>query len=64
MAMTNYIRENKTFLNNVYAKVRCEGFMRRLPVMVVKPEIKLSILGLKRRVTDSLAATSRKCDVI
>lgn len=60
MALTDYIRENKTFLDNVYAKGRCEGIMRRLPVMVVKPEIELGILGAEEACYRQLGCYSKK----
>ena len=45
IGITDYIRNYKTFIDTFYSKGRCEGIMRRLPIMIVKPDIELGILG-------------------
>lgn len=45
VGITDFMLNNKIFIDTFYAKGRCEGIMRRLPILIVKPEIELGILG-------------------
>jgi glucokinase len=43
--ISEYILHSSTFLDNFYAKGRQEKKMRKMPIFVVKPEIKLGLNG-------------------
>ena len=45
MGISDYMRTNDLFMKTFCQKGRCEGIMRGLPVMIVKPHIELGILG-------------------
>ena len=45
MGISNYMRNNPLFMDTFYAKGRCEPVARSLPVLIVKPDIELGILG-------------------
>ena len=45
MGITEYILHSDTFLNNFHMKGRQEKKMRKVPIMIVKPEIQLGLLG-------------------
>ena len=45
IGISNYMCNNKLFMDTFYAKGRCENIVRSLPVMIVKPNIELGILG-------------------
>lgn len=45
MGLRDQILQDKTFINLFYAKGRLSGTMHRIPVLVLKPEVELGILG-------------------
>ena len=45
MGMRDRLLTDKTWINNFYSKGRLSNVMHRFPVMVLKPETELGILG-------------------
>lgn len=43
--LSDYLRNNKLFMDTFYAKGRLTGVMQKFPVMIVKPSVELGILG-------------------
>ena len=59
----NHLLRDKNFVNTIYAKGRLEGVMHRFPLIVLKPETELGILGAEEvayRLKGSYANTSAK----
>ena len=45
MGLSEFIEKDKTFVDTFYAKGRLGGVMRRFPIMILKPDCELGILG-------------------
>ena len=43
--LSEYLQNNELFMNTFYAKGRLQGVMQKFPVVIVKPQVELGILG-------------------
>jgi glucokinase len=49
MGLSDYIEKEKTFTRTFYKKGRLGGTMRRFPIMILRPDCELGMLGAEEQ---------------